>query len=503
MNLKRTVSIVIAVVILASAICVTPYSAVEEETEAQQVATQTEETSVEPSEPETVEIETEPEPTTAVPETTAPQKTDTKKTTKKKKVIKDDNSPTTKLKVSGKTIYSYNKKLLNAINSYRTSKGLKKFKNDTKLTSKAYKRAAMLAVYYKKKLSAKNISGGFPEKSVLAKGATYLNAYKKFKSSSSIVKSETLNACGIANLKEGGERMWVIFFEEKNPDKIEKVNSYSSKVKSYSFKGDFYIKYFKAKKNTGNFKNKSVRFKSNKVYSGQLYFKNYKSSVKSYFKVKNSSSQKPVSYSTKNYLTASVSPYGNVKGKKVSAFKERKRYTPKKGDFILFHWYKNDGFLANHVGVVYSVSGNNLVTIEGNTKSNNYRKSVVSKKVYYNYKHNSQIVGFIDLSYYTSRTKAVELADLAKKQIGKRGRKFYKHTKAWKEVNGSYEAAHWCAIFCGWLMEQKGLNPYDVIRWSPSCTYWIKQCHKRATAKITAKVVGSKKKYSYKITFKV
>ena len=497
MHLKRTLSILIAAVMIISAIYVTPYSAIEETSETTEPVTVTEETSYpeETTEPESVTEET----TTVEQETTEPETTpketepaENEKTTKKKKA-------TTKLKIKGTTIYFYNKKVLNAVNSYRSSKGLKKLKNDEELTEKAYARASMLAVNYSTKLSAK--ASDFPKNVVLTKGATYLSAYNKFKESS-FAKSKGINACGIANLKVGNERMWAVFADKKEKTEIEKVSSYPKKAKAYSVKGDFYVKYFKAKNNTGSFKNKTVRYKKNKKYAGQLYFKNYKDSVNSYFKVANSSKHTPVKYSTNSTKTASVSSYGNVTCKKVSAFKDRTRYTPKKGDFILFHWYKNDGYLANHVGIVYKVTDKNVITIEGNTKANDYRKSVVSKRVYKNYKRNSQIVGFVDLSEYMTRETAESLANLAKKQIGKRGRNYYNHTKAWKEVYGCYGAANWCAIFCGWLLEQKGYTPYDIIRWSPSCTLWIKQCHKRATAKINAKVVGSSKKYSYKITFK-
>lgn len=500
MNFKRTVSVLIAVITVCTAVFVTPYSALEDATETQQTIG-TEETSYpeETTEPDqTASCEETTAPETVEPETTEPVSTEpvaTEPATEAKKGKKK----TAKLKINGSTVFYYNKKVLKGINSYRKSKGLKKLTNDENLTARAYARASMLAVNYSKNLSAK---AEFPKKAVLTKGATYQSALAKFKESAHKNK-KAINACGIANLKVGSERLWVIFLDEKFKEDIKKVESYPKKSKEYSCDGNYYVKYFKVKSNTGSFKNKTVRFKKDKKYSGQIYLKNYQNSVNSYFKVKNSASHTPVKYTTKNNSVATVTPYGNVKGKQASAFKEKSRYTPQKGDFILFHWYKNDGYLANHVGIVYKVTKKHITTIEGNTRSDNYRKSVVSKRVYRNYKRNSQIVGFIDVSQFTSRETAYELADLAKKQIGKRGRNFYNHTKAWKEINGSYMAAHWCAIFCGWLLEQKDLDPYEVIRWSPSCTWWIKQCHKRATAKINAKVVGSKKTYSYKITFKV
>ncbi len=498
MHFKRSVSILLAVIMTLSALCVTSYSAVDE-TESVTHTVQTEETSLDESgseavtQPSEAETEASVQPETTEPETAAPTQPASSPVTESK---------TAKFKVKGTTIKLYNKKLLTAVNSYRTSKGLKKLKDDKELTSKAYTRAIMLAVYYSKKLSAKT-DIDFPKTMVISKGATYLSILKKFKDSD-FKKSKAINACGIANIKIGSERLWVLAADEKASSDIRKVTSYSKKSESISSKLNFYTKYLKARENTGNFKNKTVRYKKNKKYPGQIYLKNYKSKVDSYFKVNNLSSHTPVKYFTNNEDVASVSSYGNVKAKQVSAFKERKRYTPKKGDFILFHWYSNDGYLANHVGIVYKVTKKNVVTIEGNTGANDYRKSVVSKKTYKNYKKNWQIVGFIDVSQFMTRSKAKSMANLAKKQIGKRGRNFYNHTKAWKEVlGGYYMAANWCAIFCGWLLEQSDLDPYEFIRWSPSCTMWIKQCHKRATAKITAKITGSGKAYSYKVTFKV
>lgn len=485
----------IAVIMAMSAFCVTSFSAIEE-TEGQTAPSETS------AYGETGAVETQPAETTVEPETTEPIVTEPETTqpAAEKKTVKTD-TKTAKFKVKGSTIRQYNKKLFNAVNVYRKSKGLQKLKNDKDLSAKAYKRALMLAVNYSGKLSAKT-DIDFPENIVYSKGASYVNAYLKFKKCD-FKKSKKINACGIANLKVGNVRFWVLVADKKETSDIKKVTSYTKKSKSYSEKMSFYTKYLKGKKNTGSFKNKTVRYKKNKKYPGQLYLANYKSSVNSFFKVNNLSSHTPVKYSTKNKAVASVSSYGNVKANQVSAFKERKRYTPKKGDFILFHWYPGDGYLANHVGVVYKVTKKNVITIEGNTNANDYRKSVVSKKTYKNYKRDSEIVGFIDVSLFMKRSQAEKMANLAKKQIGKRGRNFYNHTKAWKEYVGEYMAANWCAIFCGWLLEKNGLDPYDFIRWSPSCTMWIKQCHKRATAKITAKIPGSSKSYSYKVTFKV
>ncbi|WP_346538584.1 FG-GAP-like repeat-containing protein [Micromonospora sp. DPT] len=61
-------------------------------------------------------------------------------------------------------------------------------------------------------------------------------------------------------------------------------------------------------------------------------------------------------------------------------------YVPRPGDAITFDW-GNDGDV-NHVGIVKSVSGTTLYTIEGNTSDR------IASHTYYNYNSNSQIEGF-------------------------------------------------------------------------------------------------------------
>ncbi len=493
MKIKRTVSIITAMVMIITAFCMSAY-AVEEQTEPLETVASTEESSVfeetaETSQPETsegTEAETVSEPET-VPEETQGE---------------PEPEPVQfgKFAVTGKTVKYSNKSALKYINAYRKLKGVKELYNDKELTKTAYKRCAMLSVNYSRKQPVKE-KLKMPAKYILAKGS-YLSLVKKYKASA-YKKDRAVNACGIANLKVGGETFWTMLLDNKNKSEIKKVADYSKSGKSYSSKNEYNLDYVMGRTGLGGFKNKTVRYKKNKKYAGKLVIENYNEAVKSYFTLNNVDKNTPIEYTSMNTDVAEVSPYGNVKAKDCSAFKEKSRYTPKKGDFILFHWYPGDGYLANHVGVVYKVTSKNIVTIEGNTASNNYRTSIVSKKVYKNYKRNSQIVGFVDLSKYITRKKAESIANLAKKQLGKRGSNFYYHTKAWKAVMGSYEPADWCAIFCGWLLEQHDIDPVDMGRWSPSCTMWIRQCHSRATAKIKATIKGTDDSYSYKITFKV
>lgn len=408
-----------------------------------------------------------------------------------------------KVKVSGTTVKTENKKALKYINEYRKSKNCKRLKPDKALSKTAYERAAMLAVNYSRKLPVEGGLKNMPEKFIIARGSDCNALVKKYKTSD-YKKDKEINACAIANLKAGDVTFWVLLMEKKPKGGIDEITSYSGKTKKYSASAFYKTEYLKGKENCGEFIKKTVRYKKNKKYSGKLQIKNYNSDVNSYFEAVNSSEYLPIEYTSMNPDVAVVSSFGNVTAKQASIYKERNRYTPKKGDFVLFHWYKGDGYLANHVGVVYKVTSKSIVTIEGNTKSNNCKKSVVSKRTYRNYKKNRQIVGFVDMSKYISRSKAKSLANLAKTQIGKKGKNYYNHTKAWKVINGGkYGADQWCAIFCGWLMEQKNIDPQDAGCWSPSCTMWIKQCNRRATAKINARIRGTDKVYSYKITFKV
>lgn len=66
-------------------------------------------------------------------------------------------------------------------------------------------------------------------------------------------------------------------------------------------------------------------------------------------------------------------------------------YTPVPGDIIFFDWNRDGG--ADHVGIVVSISGNSVVTIEGNTGSGNSYVARVVKENYHNM-YSNQILGY-------------------------------------------------------------------------------------------------------------
>lgn len=392
---------------------------------------------------------------------------------------------TTKITVKGKTEKSLNKVLYKEINELRTDMDTPKVKLDKALMSQAYKRAATLAVSYTYDQACVETEK-FPETYVIAKGDDY-DALDKVEKSM-LDEDEELNACGIANLTVKNVTYWVVCFDTKT--KITPYSSFKGRAK-YKFTGKYYINRLQAA-NTGEFIDKSIR--PNKKANGRFTLAN--GSV-----IKNTNKNYPVVYTSENPEIAKVNGYGKVTGKKPSDFRTKAYYTPKKGDFILFHWYKNDGWLANHIGIVYKVTGSRVYTVEGNATGQHFRKSKVAAKSYS--RKSSDIVGYISNSSALGSAKAAKLANLAKKQVGKRGKNFYAGTLAWKAfLGGKYMADNWCAIFCGWLLEQNGINPSDM-RWSPSCTTWIKQCHQKATARITAKIEGTDISYSYNVTVKI
>ncbi|WP_309246091.1 CHAP domain-containing protein [Verrucosispora sioxanthis] len=75
-------------------------------------------------------------------------------------------------------------------------------------------------------------------------------------------------------------------------------------------------------------------------------------------------------------------------------------YVPKPGDAVTFDWGNNGDI--DHVGIVTSLSGTTLRTIEGNTSDR------VARHTYYNYKNNSQIEGFTTAVGVTQETPPVE-----------------------------------------------------------------------------------------------
>ncbi|MBQ5398966.1 MAG: CHAP domain-containing protein [Ruminococcus sp.] len=394
---------------------------------------------------------------------------------------------TLKLKVGGTTVKALNKTLLKGLNELREDMDVPKLKADRGLVSDAYKRASMLAVMYSEENSCEE-SEKLCDSFVIAKGEAD-DALDEIESSL-FDEDEELNACGIANLTVGGTTFWVVCFDKK--DTITPYSNYRKSKTTYSFTANYYLTSLSIKEQFGEFKNKTLR--TGKKSYGRPTLSNGK-------KLANSDKNFPIIYTSSDPETATVNSFGKVTAKKPSYFKAKSRYTPKKGDFVLFHWYKNDGWLANHVGIVYRVKGGKITTIEGNTGTYSFKTSRVSAKKYSLY--SSSIVGYIDTSAELGRTKAKSMANLAKKQLGNKGKKYYAGTKAWKDfLGGKYMADNWCAIFCGWLMENKGVDPLDLY-WSPSCTTWINQCNENATAEITAQIAGTELEWSYNVTVTV
>lgn len=86
---------------------------------------------------------------------------------------------------------------------------------------------------------------------------------------------------------------------------------------------------------------------------------------------------------------------------------QKGNYRPVKGDLILFLWtgkYGSNKYAASHVGIVYEVSGDQVITIEGNTGTNNKYTSTVKQKSYS--LSNSKIAG-----YFHPKWSAVGSAD--------------------------------------------------------------------------------------------
>ncbi len=210
---------------------------------------------------------------------------------------------------------------------------------------------------------------------------------------------------------------------------------------------------------------------------------------------KSNSSYKRSDYSSTGYPSTKSSNSNtskkktSSKSKKTSIYKSNNgSYKPKKGDIVFF---SNNNIVYYHVGIVYKVSGNTIYTIEGNEhcvqegqdsycKASNtckckdgarysaywMRHSRVSKEKH-NYRSDNNVAGFINMAKVATRSKAKKMADLAHKQIGKKGNKYWKNTKVWNNT-----IADWCAIFVAWNLEQKNVKP-SKTGWSASCTAWV------------------------------
>lgn len=95
------------------------------------------------------------------------------------------------------------------------------------------------------------------------------------------------------------------------------------------------------------------------------------------------------------YTCTTLCKYGRD-GNCGSSFVEGPRHgnniKPLVGDFILFNFGKSGEYECSHVGIVSEVNGDDITTIEGNTKTDNLNTSVVAN---HTYKYtNTSIVGY-------------------------------------------------------------------------------------------------------------
>lgn len=138
-------------------------------------------------------------------------------------------------------------------------------------------------------------------------------------------------------------------------------------------------------------------------------------------------------------------------------------YTPKKGDIVFFS-YNNDG-TQDHVGIVYSVKGKKMVTIEGNYGGGGYYNTRVTKvKRTLSY----PVSNFISVRDLVSDAKAKKIANIAYKEIGNYGNKYWSN----KISNPLKAADEWCAMFSGWCLLKAKLNPSDFA-FFVGCPYWV------------------------------
>lgn len=105
-------------------------------------------------------------------------------------------------------------------------------------------------------------------------------------------------------------------------------------------------------------------------------------------------------------MAQSFKTYGQDHG----TWHARGNYAPQPGDAVVFDWdhSSGDSYPIDHVGIVASVSGNTLNTIEGNTSNG------VATRSYSNYAGNAAIIGFttaVGLSGSGAQVMSGRLAD--------------------------------------------------------------------------------------------
>ena len=129
---------------------------------------------------------------------------------------------------------------------------------------------------------------------------------------------------------------------------------------------------------------------------------------------------------------------------------------PKKGD-IVFYYFKRLKRIA-HVGIVEQVFSNHIITIEGNTSSDNHLErnggGVYRKNHYYDIrqvgKDEYYIKGFARPSFIDDIDTNI-LLEIAKKELGtiEKSENITKYGE-WFKLNGN----PWCAMFICWCLER-------------------------------------------------
>lgn len=396
----------------------------------------------------------------------------------------------TLVRLAGTTVRADNKTVLNQVNALRKKAKQPALKMDQQITKFAYERALMLAVNYSKTMPTLAREDTMPQRVVIARGKGTANIVKAIKNDG-YIKNLDVNSCGIANLKIGKETFWAALFTYEL--KAHPVTSYSKAQEKYAKVFAYDPQYLKVAPSYNKYTAGTKLKEKATLASRKLYLRNYNTKVNNYVEIKNYANASPLIYTSTNKDAATVDPNGKVTAVHAEIFRPRKSYTPKKGDFIFFKW-EGEKSAASHVAIVYAVKGTELVTVEGNADGNVYNKSKVVSYSYEDYKNDPCIVGYMDMSVLTSRKKAIAMADLAYKQLGKGGKNFYNSTAAW--IEGPTE---WCSIFCAWLMEQKGIDPARVS-WSACCPYWIAYAKNHATATIRARLAGTARSFNYTVT---
>ena len=124
--------------------------------------------------------------------------------------------------------------------------------------------------------------------------------------------------------------------------------------------------------------------------------------------------------------------------------------TPKPGDLVLFD-FSGKHTSRDHVGVVKSVGGNTVYTIEGNTGSTNQANggAVMERQ-----RSKTYITGYVRPKY-TDKQTAAKLLEIAQAQVGiteypaDSNKVKYNTWFYGKVVSGSWYP--WCAAFVSWL----------------------------------------------------